>query len=82
MTSDGFDDLSPSEERLFSLLLLLQEEAPRPGEALTDAIMRQARRQMVLKRAIDMLSSLLGGIFDGALLLLGPRRRATPGVAY
>ena len=73
MSGDGLDldDLSPSEQRLLSLLVLLQEEGPRPGEAVTEAILREARRQLVIRRTIQTLSSLLGGIADGARLLLG-----------
>ena len=80
MSGDGvdLDDLSPGEERLLALLMLLQEEAPRPGEALTDAILREARRQLVIRRALQTLGSLLGGIADGARLLFGLGPRPAP----
>ena len=78
MTEDGFDALTPGEERLLTLLVLLREEVPRPGEPLTEAIMRHARRQQVLRRVGDTLAALLGGIFDGVAVLLGmgPRSAA------
>ena len=78
MTDDDFDALSPGEERLLTLLVLLREEAPHPGEPLTEAIMRHARRQQVLRRVGDTLAALLGGIVDGVAVLLGlgPRRAA------
>ena len=82
MSSDGIDGISPSEERLLALLLLLREEAPRPEEPLTDAIMRHARRQLVMRRALDALLALVGGILDGAMLLLGLGPRATPRASH
>ena len=75
---DGLEDLTPSEQRLLTLLMLLQEEAPRPAEPLTEAIMRHARRQLVLRRVGDTLATLLGGVFDGVLVLLGLGPRVAP----
>lgn len=75
---DGLEDLSPSEERLLTLLMLLQEEAPQPAEPLTEAILRHARRQLVLRRVVDTLATLFGGIFDGVFVLLGLGPRTAP----
>ena len=81
MTDDGLDALSPGEQRLLSLLVLLREQVPRPGEQLTEAIMRQARRQHLLRRVGETLATLLGGITDGLALLLGLGPRAAPATA-
>jgi len=78
MSHDGLEDLSPSEERLLTLLMLLREEAPVPAEPVTEAIMRHARRQLVLRRVGDTLAALFGGIFDGVVVLLGLGPRTAP----
>jgi len=70
---EPLDGLSPTEQRLLTILILLREDAPRPDDALTAAIMRQARRQHVMRQAVMTVTSILAGIFDGALLLLGLR---------
>ena len=78
MSIEDLDGLTPGEQRLLTLLVLLRQEAPRPGEPLTDAILRHARRQILARRALATLGSLVGGILDGALLLLGLGPRASP----
>jgi hypothetical protein len=68
-TSD--EDLTPAEERLLALLTLLRAEAPRSDRALTEAVMRTARWQLVLAgvfravggfatATVDTLASILG----------------------
>ena len=78
MMDEPPDALSPGEERLLTLLLLLREDAPQPDDALTDRIMRQARRQHVLRQAVAVVASILAGILEGALLLLGLRPAPAP----
>ena len=81
MMDEPPDALSPGEERLLTLLVLLREDAPQPDDVLTDRIMRQARRQHVLRQAVAALATILAGIIDGALLLLGLRRGPAPAPA-
>jgi hypothetical protein len=65
------ENLTPAEERLLTLLTLLRAEAPRSDRALTEAVVRTARVQLVLRTvfravggfafvAVDALAAILG----------------------
>ena len=65
------EELTPAEERLLALLTLLRAEAPRSDHALTQAVMRSARWQLVAlgvfravggfaTAAVDTLATILG----------------------
>ncbi len=73
------EDLSPAEERLLRLLLLLQAETRRLDASLTDAVMRRARWQYAARGVARAIGTLAGAIVDGLGLVLrvgsGPTRR-------
>lgn len=80
MTSDGDERPNPAEERLLSLLLLLQSERRRLDASLTDVVMRKVRLQSAARGVARAISSLAVAIAEGlsVLLRIGPsssRRR-------
>jgi hypothetical protein len=68
------EPLSPAETRLLALVVLLREEAPRPDDSLEAAILRSARRQLVLRGALQELAKLLAGLGSALVQVLGLRR--------
>ena len=69
------EGLTPAEERLLRLLLLLQAEEAQPSASLADTVMRTLRRQRLLHDIAHALAGLVAAVADGVLVLfgLGPR---------
>jgi hypothetical protein len=67
------DDLTPSEERLVRLLLLLRAE-PVDGSAVTNAVMRAARWQLVVRGVARALSDVALAVAEGVAMIAGVGR--------
>jgi hypothetical protein len=67
------EELSPAEERLVALLALLRAEAPRSDRALTHAVMRTARWQLVLQNVFRVVGGFAGMTVDALAAILGIR---------
>ena len=74
------DPVVPAHERLTALFLLLAAEAPRPSDTLTASVMRTARRQHVVRRAVAVLEELAAALASALGVLLGivPPTRPRP----
>jgi hypothetical protein len=64
------DDLTSSEERLVRLLLLLRAE-PVDGSAVTDAVMRAARWQVLVRGVARALSDVALAVAEGVAVIVG-----------
>jgi hypothetical protein len=69
---------TPAEERLAALFLLLVADAPRPSEALREAVMRGVRRQHLLRSALAVIEELLAALVRGLAVVLGLRPPRPP----
>lgn len=58
-------------QRLTALFLLLVAEAPRASDSLSTAVMRSARRQHVVRRAVALLGELAAALASAFGTLLG-----------
>jgi hypothetical protein len=67
------EELTPAEERLLTLLTLLRAEAPRSDRALTDAVMRTARWQFVLRGVFRAVGGIAASTLDTLASILGIR---------
>jgi hypothetical protein len=67
------DELSPAEERLLGLLLLLRAETRRGDAPPTELVMRAVRWQSMVRGAARALGSVVGAVADGIVLFLGLR---------
>jgi hypothetical protein len=67
-----FDEgLTAAEERLLTLLLLLQAENGRPAGSLAETVMRKLRWQRVVREIAHALAGLATAVSDGIFLLFG-----------
>lgn len=69
--------LTPAEERLLALLVLLRAAPAAGAPAFTQAVMRRARWQHVLRQLLEAAGTMAGALVDA--LLLGRRSGARPG---
>lgn len=68
--------LTPSEERLAGLLVLLRDERVPDGADLTEAVVRTARWQLVLRGAGLAVADVAAAVVHGLAILVGvPGRR-------
>ncbi len=67
------EDLTPAEERLLALLTLLRAEAPRSDRALTEAVIRTARWQLVLLGVFRAVGGFATATVDTLAAILGIR---------
>ena len=71
------DELTPAEERLLALLTLLRAETPPSDPALTNAVMRTARWQVLVRgmfRAVGGFATVTADAFAAILgIRTGPR---------
>ncbi len=67
------EELTPAEERLLALLTLLRADAPRSDPALTDAIIRTARWQLVLRSVFRTVGGFANVTIDALAAVLGIR---------
>jgi hypothetical protein len=67
------EELTPAEERLLALLTLLRAEAPRSDPALTHAVMRTARWQLVLQGVFRAVGGFATVTVDALAAILGMR---------
>ena len=67
---------SAAEERLLTLIALLRLESPHSDDSLSEAIMRTARWQYVVRGVLTTLSELAAVLLDAVLLMTGLRRAA------
>ena len=74
------DPTVPAHERLTAIFLLLAAEAPRASDSLADSVMRTARRQHVVRRAMAVLEELAVALVSALGVLLGivPPARPRP----
>ena len=63
--SDEPEDLTPAEERARALLGELREEAPPDAEGLTRSVVRTARWQRPVRRALIGFGSTAGALATG-----------------
>ena len=66
-------ELTPAEQRLVGLLLLLREERGHDHPGLTGRVMRAVRLQYVTRGFVRAIGSLAAAIGDALALLLGAR---------
>jgi hypothetical protein len=67
------EELSPAEERLLALLTLLRADAPRSDRALTQAVIRTARWQLLLRGVFRALGGFATVTVDALAAVLGIR---------
>ena len=67
------EDLTPAEERLVTLLRLLRADAPRSDPALTEAVVRTARWQLVVKGVLSAVGGFAAAAGDVLAALTGTR---------
>ncbi len=67
------EELTPAEERLLTLLTLLRAEAPRSDEALTQAVMRTARWQLVVLGVLRAVGGFATATVDTLGAIVGIR---------
>jgi hypothetical protein len=67
------DELTPAEERLVALLTLLRAETPRSDRALTHAVIRTARWQLLLRSVFRTVGGFAGVTVDALAAILGMR---------
>ncbi len=64
---------TPAEERLATLCLLLVADLPHSTDALREAVMRNVRRQHLLRSALAAIEDLLAALVDALAVVLGLR---------
>jgi hypothetical protein len=69
--SEDRGELSPAEQRLIGLLLLLRDEVGRSDAALTERVMRGVRLQFLARGFARAVGSLVAAALDGIALVLG-----------
>jgi hypothetical protein len=67
------DQLTPSEERLLSLLLLFSADRPEADASLTDSVLRTVRWQLLVRGFARTMASLASAVGEGLGILLGIR---------
>jgi hypothetical protein len=67
------EELTPAEERLLALLTLLRADAPRSDRALTHAVIRTARWQLVLHGVFRAVGGFAAVTVDALVAILGIR---------
>jgi hypothetical protein len=67
------EELTPAEERLLTLLTLLRADAPRSDRALTDAVLRTARWQLVFLGVFSTVGGFATATVDTLASILGIR---------
>jgi hypothetical protein len=67
------EELTPAEERLLALLTLLRAETPRSDRALTDAVLRTARWQLVFLGVFRAVGGFATASADTVAAVLGIR---------
>jgi hypothetical protein len=73
--SEEHPDLTPAEQRLVSLLMLLSEETRRSSEALTGRVMRAIRLQYLTRGFARAVGTLAAAVADGLALVFGLKVR-------
>ena len=73
------EELTPAEERLVRLLLLLAAEAPRNGASLPETVVRTARWQLALRGVMQAIGDVGFALVEGLSLLLGVRNGSRRG---
>ena len=73
---DPREDLTPEEQRLAALLLLLRSHEPRTAGPSPEGVVRVVRVQLVVKDAVQAVATLAGAVADGVALLLGRGARS------
>ena len=75
------EGLTPAEERLLALLLLLQAEEARPPGSLAESVMRTLRWQRLLRDVLSAAAGLVAAAADGVRVLFGLGARAERRIA-
>lgn len=76
MIDEHGSGLTPTEERVRSLLGQLRDGQPTTSRSLTSSVVRTARWQSTLRRVIHHTGAFAGGLVTGVDILLGLRRRS------
>ena len=71
----GDPDDTPADLRMRELLEELGHDEPATGRALTERVVHTARWQVKVRRAVSGVGTVVGGLAQGAAVLLGLRRR-------
>lgn len=76
MSATGRDDepLTPAQEALRGQLVLLREDAPRPGASLVPAVVHRAGWQQAVRPPARAVGRLLAALLAGLGLAVGLRR--------
>ncbi len=73
--SEERPNLTPAEQRLVGLLMLLSEETRRSSEALTGRVMRAIRLQYLTRGVVRAVGGLAAAVADGLALVFGLKVR-------
>ncbi len=71
----GDPDDTPTDHRMRELLGELEHDDSSTGSGLTERVVQTARWQMTVRRAVSGVGTIVGGLAQGAAVLLGLRRR-------